>query len=278
MFCGAPAVVRAENLVFVDPSVSSEVVRKYFGSMISSSRWSIMSCAYVNDRHIMSTVLRNWLKCISKNDENRVSADCVAKLCANVFGPVLLCDNPPDEAECRAYCADFASELLKSPTSNQSSDCKYIISKHNNSQKRIKFEASDGSGFIRKDGYIAWRFFNPGNLRRSSLQCAQIDTNPNGKFAVFDSYETGRRALHALLRGSTYRDLTIEQAINKYAPPSENNTAGYVRSVKNSLSHLPNVDTITLKELSDADLGVLMDKIEDIEGWNAGVGEVIPIS
>ena len=135
---------------------------------------------------------------------------------------------------------------------------------------RIQFLAADGTGFVRSGGYLAWRFNNPGNLRRSPYQCANLDTNPSGPFAVFDSYETGRYALRTLLRGETYSPLTIEQTFYKYAPPSDNNnTVAYVNNVKASLrTHRPDVETLKIGELSDSDLSVIMDAIEDIEGWN----------
>ena len=55
--------------------------------------------------------------------------------------------------------------------------------------------------------------------------------NEPARFAYFPNAEVGFAALHALLSGPAYASLTIEEAINKYAPPTENNTANYVEFV-----------------------------------------------
>lgn len=47
------------------------------------------------------------------------------------------------------------------------------------------------------------------------------------RYAVFPDVATGWGALQALLVRN-YWNMTIEAAINKYAPPSENNTINYV--------------------------------------------------
>ena len=61
---------------------------------------------------------------------------------------------------------------------------------------------SDKTGFIRSGGSIAWRFFNPGNLRGSDLQCTTIKTKPNGNFAVFPDAETGKQM--GILEGAVH--------------------------------------------------------------------------
>lgn len=278
VFSVTTTFAHAGRLIFVEPSVANEVLHKYFGSMISSGRWAGMSCAYATDSHILLNALEKWTGCIRGNEDNRVSSDCIANMCRDVFGPVTRCATHYTAADYIRYCKDFAYDLTFGRPTMQDTGCLYTVTKENGSQKNIKYMTANNTGFYRKEGTIAWRFLNPGNLRRSSLQCAQINTRPNGTFAVFDSYQTGRQALRVLLRGNTYSNLTIAKAINKYAPPSDgNNTNSYINGVKRSLSHLPNVNTVLLKDLSDEDLGVLMDTIEVIEGWH-NEGRILPIS
>ncbi|HCM64771.1 MAG TPA: structural protein [Morganella sp. (in: Bacteria)] len=73
---------------------------------------------------------------------------------------------------------------------------------------------------------------NPGNIRHGGskwqgLSAAQTDNS----FCQFVSPEYGIRAIYKVLQ--TYqRDRklnTVAQLINRYAPPKENNTAGYIK-------------------------------------------------
>lgn len=80
---------------------------------------------------------------------------------------------------------------------------------------------------------------NPGNIEwadwtKSPPYKAELELVQPGvkaRFAKFPDADTGFAALRALLLGPAYKDLTIEQAINRYAPPSENSTNSYVKQV-----------------------------------------------
>lgn len=71
---------------------------------------------------------------------------------------------------------------------------------------------------------------NPGNLRHGQpwqgLSAQQTDKD----FCQFVSPEYGIRAIYKLFQTYQNRDKlnTVEKIIDKYAPPSENNTAGYI--------------------------------------------------
>ena len=225
--------------------------------------------------------MTTWNSCIKSNKDNLVSINCVVAVCKDAFGHAIGQGGmiiPILAGRANEYCKTFVRELVETQAVAQNPECIYSVNKKNGSQMRIQYKGSDDTGFIRRGGSLAWRFFNPGNLRRSDLQCTRLDTDPSGTFAVFDSYETGRLALRTLLRGNMYSNLTIEQAIAKYAPPTENNTINYINNVKNTLKqHRSNIDTVKLHELSDSELVVLMDTIERIEGWTM-TGEVMPLN
>lgn len=71
---------------------------------------------------------------------------------------------------------------------------------------------------------------NPGNIRHGSkwqgLSAQQTDKD----FCQFVSPEYGIRAIYKLLQ--TYQKIyelnTVESIIDRYAPPNENNTTGYI--------------------------------------------------
>lgn len=87
---------------------------------------------------------------------------------------------------------------------------------------------------------------NPGDIEWGAfarLNGATALETPRGsepaRFAFFPTPEVGFAALHALLGGPTYSGLTIEEAVNKYAPPSENNTSNYVHYVCDNVGCKP---------------------------------------
>lgn len=71
---------------------------------------------------------------------------------------------------------------------------------------------------------------NPGNIRHGSkwqgLSAQQTDKD----FCQFVSPEYGIRAIYKLLQTyqNKYELNTVESIIDRYAPPNENNTSGYI--------------------------------------------------
>lgn len=72
---------------------------------------------------------------------------------------------------------------------------------------------------------------NPGNIEFGPFARAHGAVGSDGRFAIFPDDDTGFAALTALLKSEHYTALSIAQAVNRYAPPNENNTAGYVAKV-----------------------------------------------
>lgn len=87
----------------------------------------------------------------------------------------------------------------------------------------------------RQEGYYAHgtrpqRNNNPGDLEYGKFAKAHGATGSDGRFAIFPDEQTGFSAMRALL-ASAYKGLTIEQALNKYAPPAENDVNTYLSRV-----------------------------------------------
>lgn len=75
---------------------------------------------------------------------------------------------------------------------------------------------------------------NPGNIRRSRVRYkGEVLPSHDKEFKQFCSMEYGYRAMFVLLDSyrSKYGLCTIRQMLNRYAPPSENFTEGYIRFV-----------------------------------------------
>lgn len=83
-------------------------------------------------------------------------------------------------------------------------------------------------------GDIPTRDNNPGDIEAGRFATQEGATSVdahNRRFAVFSTPEEGFNALRALLNSSSYLGLSIHDALNKYAPPVENDTSAYEANV-----------------------------------------------
>jgi uncharacterized protein (TIGR02594 family) len=145
---------------------------------------------------------------------------------------------------------------------------KFIAATFDKPTLTVDYVADDGSHLLRTGGTIAWRFNNPGNIRPAGTNASiriGIGKTANGEFCIFPSYEVGRRAKKELLRRK-YDKHTIPEALEIYAPRSENDTDAYVEHIIKKTG-LPRDKP--LSEFSDAQLDAMMDAMESKEGFNA---------
>ena len=125
----------------------------------------------------------------------------------------------------------------------------------------------NGDKIERIGGTIAWRNNNPGCIRYSQRIADMGAIGKANGFAVFPNEETGMRAIKSLLLSDAYCNLNISSAINKYAPPHENNTARYI----SSLCGIVGVSRSTkLCELDDEQMTKVVHAIRKLEGWIIG--------
>lgn len=82
-------------------------------------------------------------------------------------------------------------------------------------------------GFGANPHNIPTRNNNPGDIVAGTFTKSHGSTGADGRFAVFPTAEAGFSALRALLT-KHYAGMSLKDAINKYAPPVENNTTNYV--------------------------------------------------
>ncbi len=94
------------------------------------------------------------------------------------------------------------------------------------------FVGNDGNIYEASGGSRAWRNNNPGNLEDGKFARANGAIGTDGRFAIFPDITTGFNAMASLLATNSYQNLTIEGAINRYAPPSENNVENYLKSIE----------------------------------------------
>ena len=94
------------------------------------------------------------------------------------------------------------------------------------------YVGNDGNIYEFSGGSRAWRNNNPGNLEDGKFARDNGAIGSDGRFAIFPDAMTGFNAMTSLLSTSPYQNLTIEGAINRYAPPNENNVENYLKSIE----------------------------------------------
>ena len=118
-------------------------------------------------------------------------------------------------------------------------------------------------------GSRSWRNNNPGNIEYGPYARSKGAIGTDGRFAVFPSYESGRKAQENLLFDSKgYRNLTLGQAINKWAPSGDNNNVpAYIAALVNGSGVSP--DT-RMSDIPPAVRGKILDAMQKHEGWYPG--------
>ena len=117
------------------------------------------------------------------------------------------------------------------------------------------------------EGSRNWRNNNPGNLEFGEFAKQYGALGSDSRFAVFPSYDAGRKAKSALIfDGKNYANLDLMAAITRYAPPGENNTAQYQQTVLQAVGG----KNKPMKEYSAGERDQILDAMQKIEGYKAG--------
>lgn len=126
---------------------------------------------------------------------------------------------------------------------------------------------------------------NPGNIRRSKVHyLGEVRPSQDSDFKQFESMAYGYRAMFVLLDSyrRRYALNTLRQMLNRYAPPSENFTEGYIRFVSQKTGILPDEELDTRSErdmvpiisaMSEIENGVSADRSMVLEGWRMFVNK-----
>ena len=80
------------------------------------------------------------------------------------------------------------------------------------------------------EGSRAQRAHNPGDIEWGKFASAHGALHGDPRFAVFPTPADGFNALRALLQTS-YAQFTLQEAIYRYAPPSENDSDQYLKNI-----------------------------------------------
>ena len=131
----------------------------------------------------------------------------------------------------------------------------------------VVYKDLDGQERVRKGGSRSWRNCNPGNISKGTFADTCGAIGGDTRFAIFPDETTGSDAIVSLMKSAAYRSLSIEQAIFKYAPPNENDSAAYVAAIVSSVGVQPSTIVGTL---STSQFQMLAAGIKKHEGWQIG--------
>lgn len=108
-----------------------------------------------------------------------------------------------------------------------------------------------------------YRNKNAGNIRHGSKWQGLAKEQTDASFCQFISHEYGIRAIYKLMQTyqNKYNLNNIAAIIDRYAPPNENNTAGYINRCAKELgisvdTHIDTKDKKTLIALAKAIVNV----------------------
>lgn len=134
-----------------------------------------------------------------------------------------------------------ANRETGSPATPQGQYVNYTTSGNFRKDAKVVEVLDAGAGFTtvryedgtveRRGGTRASRNNNPGNIQYGDFARSQGAVGSDGRFAVFPTPRDGFAAMKALLSSGSYENLTIAQAIAKWAPPSENDTQAYINGI-----------------------------------------------
>lgn len=131
----------------------------------------------------------------------------------------------------------------------------------------VNYIDAAGRDVNREGGSRSWRNNNPGNIRKGDFADNHGAIGDDGAFAIFPDEKTGFAAIVSLLRTSTYGALSLSGAINRYAPPSENDSNAYLTFIVGKTGLNAND---VLDDLRIADIRKIAAAIQQMEGWREG--------
>lgn len=154
------------------------------------------------------------------------------------------------------------------------------------SQEEIAEVIEAGRGYIvvrtqkgnvhKRVGARNWRNNNPGNIEYGDFARRTGAVGTDGRFAVFPTLEKGTQAKEALLFNprSRYYNLSVRDAVYRYAPPTENNTRMYLSQVLQATGARPETP---MSQLTTEQRQKLVAAISRLEGFQVGSIEPVDV-
>ncbi len=130
--------------------------------------------------------------------------------------------------------------------------------------KRV-YLLKNGTKETRTKGTRSWRNNNEGNLEYGPFARRHYAVGKDPRFAIFPSEYLGIEAKKKLIFEGKYRNLSLWETIKAYAPPKENKTVWYYKTVKSAVGSDKRMQTYT-----NAEKNVIIHAMRKVEGWRKG--------
>ncbi len=141
--------------------------------------------------------------------------------------------------------------------------------------RSVIYTDNDGRNFRFSGGTLTWRNHNPGNAHPGHISKKNNQIGVAYELAVFPDYESGHNALLDVLK-ITYADSSIDEMMQSYAPPHENNTKKYIKFLQNVTGVK---DNKKIKDFTPNEFEKLWKGIEKMEGAKEGtITEIFQIT
>lgn len=131
----------------------------------------------------------------------------------------------------------------------------------------VTYKDENGSTHIREGGSRSWRNFNPGNISKGTFAESCGSIGGDTRFAIFPSEDIGLESIISLFKSKAYSNLSLKDAIFRYAPPDENNSQAYLDAVSSKTGCAP---AKIINTFSKSQFSALAESIKTHEGWKAG--------
>ena len=169
-------------------------------------------------------------------------------------------------------------------TSLENNDVNYSVNTESTASNVVSIErtptmtiyiTADGKRTAHIGGSVTWQNNNPGAMRANSAIAKKLGAvDASGKWMVFPSEQAGLNAIVKLLHSKNYINLSVKDAIHRWAPfgDGNNNPDSYSKKIAKLTGLSP--DAI-LRNLSDNDMQKIANAIKQIEGWRVGKKQVM---
>lgn len=133
---------------------------------------------------------------------------------------------------------------------------------------------NDGVAYRRSGGTLAWRNLNPGNLKYGNFARRYGALGRGwGNHSIFPTFEAGNYAMEMLLFGGStvYVNMSIRDAIYRYAPPNDPRARNYPDSYANFVAQHTGVSVNTiLGQLGPQHRQRMLAAMRTFEGFREG--------
>lgn len=132
----------------------------------------------------------------------------------------------------------------------------------------------DGKIEYRSGGSVSWRYNNPGLIFYGDFAKANGAIGSDNKYAIFNSYAEGKRALEVLLfeSGQGYKEKSLEDAMKFYAPKNEGFNTDFYLAVIRKDSGIPLSKKMV--DFTENERATLLSTLEKIEKFKEGKVEI----